>query len=156
MTSELVSAFLVVILKWLELDDNSRPFLLEKMECFAECLTRIIRHMSISSLTEHLVTVGIMIRRTQCVLRGLDLESTSSISYRSIGGIARQPRGYSSLAELDDPQLGLEIEASDSVLQEWILACHPDEPLELVLKLLSETFNDIQLIITGVRSGRRH
>ena len=33
-----------------------------------------------------------MIRRTQCVLRGLELESTSSISYRSIGGISRQPK----------------------------------------------------------------
>jgi hypothetical protein len=53
MTAELISAFLVVILKWLELDDSARPELLEKMECFAECLTRVIRHMSVSSLTEH-------------------------------------------------------------------------------------------------------
>ena len=38
MTSEWISAFLVVVLKWLELDDDAKPILLEKMECFAECL----------------------------------------------------------------------------------------------------------------------
>jgi hypothetical protein len=92
-----------------------------------------------------------MIRRTQCVLRGLELESTSSISYRSIGGIARQPRGFSSLVELDDPQLSIEIEANHLLLDTWILACRPEEPLELVLQLVRETFNDIQVILQGLR-----
>ena len=151
MTAELVRAFLVVILKWLELEDNVQQELLEKMECFAECLTRIVRHMSISSLTEHLVTVWIMIRRVQCVLRGIDLESTANISYRSIGGIARQPRGFSSLVELDDPQISMEIEANHLLLDEWILACRPEEPLELVLNLVRETFNDIKVILQNLR-----
>jgi hypothetical protein len=151
MTAELISAFLVVILKWLELDERAKPELQERMECFAECLTRIVRHMSISSLTEHLVTVWIMVRRVQCVLRGIDLESTTNISYRSIGGIARQPRGFSSLVELDDPQLSIEIEANHLLLDEWILACRPEEPLELVLQLVREPFNDIQVILQGLR-----
>lgn len=151
MTAELISAFLVVILKWLELDDKAKPELLEKMECFAECLTRIVRHMSVSSLTEHLVTTWIMIRRVQCVLRGIDLESTANISYRSIGGISRQPKGFSSLAELDDPQLSVEIEANHLLLEEWILACKPDEPLELVLQLVRETFKDIRVILKVAR-----
>ena len=151
MTAELVSAFLVVVLKWLEVDDSVQPELLEKMECFAECLTRIARHMSISSLTEHLVTVWIMIRRVQCVLRGIDLESTSNISYRSMGGIAREPRGFTSLVELDDPQLTFEIEANHLLLEEWIMACKPEEPLELVLKLVRETFNDIRVIHRNLR-----
>lgn len=85
------------------------------------------------------------------MLRGLELESTSSISYRSIGGISRQPRGYSSLIELDDPQLSLEIEANQLLLEEWILACQPDEPLELLLKLLRDTFYDIKVILQGLR-----
>ena len=103
MTAELVSAFLVVILKWLEVDDSVQHELLE--ECFAECLTHIVERMSVSSLTEHLVTVWIMIRRVQCVLRGIDLESTSNISYRSIGRMSREPRGFTSLVELDEPRL---------------------------------------------------
>ena len=94
MTAELISAFLVVILKWLELDERAKPELQERMECFAECLTRIVRHMSISSLTEHLVTVWIMVRRVQCVLRGIDLESTTNISYRSIGGNSPTTQGF--------------------------------------------------------------
>ena len=75
----------------------------DKMECFAECLTRIIRHMSISSLTEHLVTIWILIRRTQCA-EGLDSETTANISYQAIGDISRQ-RGYKSLRELERTQL---------------------------------------------------
>ena len=47
--------FLVAVMKWLELEDGKRLELLDKMECFAECLTRIIRHMSISCMWDNKV-----------------------------------------------------------------------------------------------------
>ena len=151
MTADLVGAFLVMILKWLEIDDSIYAELVERMECFAECLTRVVRHMGVSTLTHHLIELWIMIRRVQCVLRGIELESTANMSWKSIGAVSREQKGFASLVELDDPRLTFEIEANQLLLEEWILSSEPDEPLELALKLVRETFNDIRVVHRNLR-----
>jgi hypothetical protein len=46
----------------------------------------------------------------------------------------------------------LEIELVKSVLEEWILASPPDDPMELLLELVQDTMEDIRVILEA-RNG---
>ena len=62
-----------------------------------------------------------------------------------MGAICHRSRGYRALTELDQTTLVLEIDLSQTVLEEWILACPPNEPL--IISLVQETLEDIRTII---------
>lgn len=138
---------LITICAWLELDQSKRAELLDKVEGMSDCLAKIIRHIGFSCITEHLTTVWILSRRTLCVLRGIPVENTENITIASLGAIRQRPRGFRALRDLDRTALILEIDMALSVLDKWILACPPNEPLEDIIALTQETLEDILAII---------
>ena len=142
-----IEAFLMTICTWLKLDVPRQSELLDKVEGMADCLAKMIRHIGFSSSTEHLATIWVLSRRVLCIMRGIAIESTQNITIASLGSIAQRPKGYKALKELDRTTLLLEIDMSLSVLEEWILACPPDKPLETLVSLVQSTLEDIQQII---------
>ena len=58
-----------------------------------------------------------------------------------------ETQSYRALRELDKTSLILELDLALWVLEEWILACPPNEPLEAIVSLTQETLQDIQAII---------
>ena len=139
--------FLVTICAWLELDRSMTSELLYKVEGMSDFLAKIIRHIGYSCLTEHLATVWVLSRRALCIMRGVPIEHTVNITIASLGTISQQPRGFRTLRELDQTTLTLEADLALSVLEEWILACPPNQPLETIVSLTQETVLDIQTII---------
>ena len=93
----LINTFLLIITQWLELDFENRGQFLDKMECVSECLGKCIRQMSCSCLTEHLTVLWVLSKRVQCAFRGIPLENSQNVTYRSIGGVSQQPQGFRSL-----------------------------------------------------------
>ena len=147
MARTVIETFLITICLWLESDFPRRGELLDKVEGMSDCLAKIFRHIGFSSITEHLTTVWILSRRALCVMRVIPVENTANITIASIGSTFQRPRSYRALRELDKTSLILEIDLALSVLEEWILACPPNEPLEAIVSLTQETLEDIQAII---------
>ena len=124
---------------------------LYKVEGMSDFLAKVIKHIGFSCITEHLTTVWVLSRRALCVMRGVPVEHTENITIASLGTICQRPKGFRALRELDRTTLTLEIDMALSVLEEWILACPPDEPLEAIVALTQETLADIQAIIEAQR-----
>ena len=120
--------------------------LLYKVEGMSDFLAKIIRHIGYSCLTEHLATVWVLSRRALCIMRGVPIEHTVNITIASLGHQSAS-RGFRTLRELDQTTLTLEADLALSVLEEWILACPPNQPLETIVSLTQETVLDIQTII---------
>jgi hypothetical protein len=47
----------------------------------------------------------------------------------------------------------LEIDLVKTILEEWVLACPADDPLELVLMLVQDTMEDIRVILEAATSS---
>ena len=121
--------------------------LLYKVEGMSDSLAKVIKHIGYSCITEHLSTVWVLSRRALCIMRGVPIEHTENITIASLGTISQQPRGFRPLRELDRTTLTLEADLALSVLEEWILACPPNQPLETIIALTQETILDIQTIV---------
>ena len=147
MAGSATEVFLVTICAWLEVDRSITSELLYKVEGMSDFLAKVIRHVGYSCITEHLATVWVLARRALCIMRGVPMEHTLNISISSLGAINQHPRGFRSLRELDRTTLELEADLTLSVLEEWILACPPNQPLETIISLTQETVLDIQSII---------
>ena len=142
-----IETFLITICAWLELDRSMTTELLYKVEGMFDYLAKVIKHIGFSPITEHLTTVWVLSRRALCVMRGVPVEHTENITIASLGTICQRPRGFRALRDLERTTLTLEIDMALSVLEEWILACPPNEPLEAIVSLTQETLQDIQAII---------
>ena len=142
-----IEVLLMTVCAWLETDASNREELLFKVEGMSDCLSKIVKHIGFSSITEHLSTIWVLARRVLCIMRGIAIQSTESITVTSMGAINPRPRGFKALRELDCTILRLEVDMALSVLEEWILACPPDEPLEMLVSLVQSTLEDIQCII---------
>jgi hypothetical protein len=63
--------FSMVICTWLEVDIPRRSELIDKVEGMAQFFSKIIKHIGVSSITEHLAMIRVLTRGALCVLRGV-------------------------------------------------------------------------------------
>ena len=107
----------------------------------AECISRVIRHLGLSNLTEHLGDLWVNTRRALCSFKGVKLEASDDISISAIGAIPHRTRGFRALRELDHcilqiELLQIELEEAYETVQELILACDPGTQLETSMQLI--------------------
>jgi hypothetical protein len=60
--------FSMVICTWLEVDIPRRSELIDKVEGMAQFFSKIIKHIGVSSITEHLAMIRVLTRGALCVL----------------------------------------------------------------------------------------
>ena len=144
-----IQSFMVMIYTWMGDDPNNQIECQERLENLAECLSKVIRHLGLSNLTEHLGTLWVNARRALCSFKGVRLEVTGDISTSAIGAIPFQTRGFRALRELDHCILQTELEVSRDVVQELIMACGPATQLERAMQLISDTLDDMLVIINA-------
>ena len=144
-----IQSFMVMIYTWMGDDPKNQFDCQERLESLAECLSRVIRHLGSSNLTEHLGTLWVNTRRALCSFKGVKLEVTADISISAIGAVPRRTRGFRALRELDHCILQNELEASREIVRELIVACEPETQLEKAMQLILDTMEDMMIIINA-------
>ena len=149
-----IQSFMVMIYTWMGDDPKNRFDCQEKLESLAECISRVIRHLGLSNLTEHLGDLWVNTRRALCSFKGVKLEASDDISISAIGAIPHRTRGFRALRELDHCILQIELfqielEEAYETVQELILACDPGTQLETSMQLIFDTMEDMMIIISA-------
>ena len=146
-----IQSFMVMIYTWMGDDPTgqNRFDCQEKLESLAECISRVIRHLGLSNLTEHLGDLWVNTRRALCSFKGVKLEASADISISAIGANPHRTRGFRALRELDHCILQIELEEAYETVQELILACDPGTQLETSMQLIYDTMEDMMIIISA-------
>ena len=146
-----IQSFMVMIYTWMGDDPTgqNRFDCQEKLESLADCISRVIRHLGLSNLTEHLGDLWVNTRRALCSFKGVKLEASVDISISAIGVIPHRTRGFRALRELDHCILQIELEEAYETVQELILACDPGTQLETSMQLIFDTMEDMMIIISA-------
>ena len=138
-----IQSFMVMIYTWMGDDPTgqNRFDCQEKLESLAKCISRVIRHLGLSNLTEHLGDLWVNTRRALCSFKGVKLEASADISISAIGAIPHRTRGFRAFRELDHCILQNELEL--------ILACDPGTQFETSMQLIFDTMEDMMIIISA-------